>query len=295
MKVRELVSRPAIPGSGSRGIHVEIGYELLFEIAGELFAPLRRSSQGVFFPVPTADHKRAPRTPAFLFQLAEGTGKLHQRGGSAGRINPAEGPGIAMIAQQDPFVGQFAAVNTRLNNRVRLDTVVHLDFQMNLYAAVEAIVDRQRALPLFRRFTTVHVLEQRLGVAPGEWQRDDLRQGARFAWRDTLGAGQRSPAGRGWVSGNDEVIGNRAPLDMALRAPWTIGKNFSPGITIFSGIGVDQHGRSAFALGCQRLESAITVRVGVTHQHDLALHADTVFTQHFVIARIAAVSVNYLG
>src|SRR5262245_20431247 len=95
---------------------------------------------------------------------------------------------------------------------------------MGFHASVEAVLDREGALPFFGRFRAVHVLEQRLGVTPGERQRDDLRQRTRFGRRDALGTGHRGPARRGWIAGNDEVIGNRAPLDVALWPHGPSGK-----------------------------------------------------------------------
>src|SRR3954467_790452 len=62
--------------------------------------------------------------------------------------------------------------------------------------------------------------------------------------------------------------------------------------SVFSRIAVNQHGCSALALGSERLESTVAVRIRVAHKHDLAPYIDSVLAQQFVIFGIAAVRVD---
>ena len=55
-----------------------------------------------------------------LFELAEGAREFHHAGGAAGGIDAAEDPGVAMIAQDDPFVGKLGAANAAFDDVVRL-------------------------------------------------------------------------------------------------------------------------------------------------------------------------------
>ena len=76
-----------------------------------------------------------------LRELAEGAREFHHAGGAAGGIDAAEDPGVAMIAEDDPFVGKFGAANAAFDHVVGLEAVVHFDFQMDFHAvAAEVIV-----------------------------------------------------------------------------------------------------------------------------------------------------------
>ena len=115
-----------------------------------MFSPFGGTGEADFFAVPTADHESAARTHAFFFELAEGAREFHHRRGAAGRIDAAEDPGVAMIAEDDPFVGQLCAADAAFDYVVGLGAVVHFDFQMNFYAlAAEVIVEAAIRLASF--------------------------------------------------------------------------------------------------------------------------------------------------
>ena len=93
-------------------------------------------------------------------------------------IDAAEDPGVAMIAEDHPFVGQFGAADAAFDDVVRLEAVVHFDFEMDFFAvAAEVIGETESALPGFGSDGAVHIFEQRLGVVPGERQRHNFRGG----------------------------------------------------------------------------------------------------------------------
>ena len=166
-----------------------------------------------------------------------------------------------MIAQQHPFIGKLTAANTRFHNRVRLHAGVHVDFYVNFHRAGESIRDRQSALPILWRLGPVHILEKRLGIPPRKRQRGNLRKRARFFRRDVFCTGDGSPTrGRG-IAGHDVIVSDGAALDMAFRAPRAVGKNLAARGTVFGGIRIDEQGRRALALGGERFESAIAVRI----------------------------------
>src|SRR5438132_8940845 len=98
-------------GGGSRDgfVHIEISNQLFLEITGELLAPFRRARERVFFAIPTANHHGAPRTNAALLEFPKSARQLHHRSGPTRRVDSAEHPTVAMIAEQNPFVGQLTA------------------------------------------------------------------------------------------------------------------------------------------------------------------------------------------
>src|SRR5467141_730247 len=128
-------------GSGDGFIDVEIRDELFLQVIGELLAPFRRAGERVFFAIPTADDDSAARADAELLEFAKRTRELHHGGGAAGRIHAAEDPGVAMIAEQNPFFGKLAAANARFDDGVSLHAGVHVHFHVNFYGAGEAIRD----------------------------------------------------------------------------------------------------------------------------------------------------------
>src|SRR5229473_5322308 len=236
-----------------------------------------------------------PAVEAALLEFAKSTRELHHGCGSARRIHAAEDPRVAMIAKQHPFVRQLATANTRFDDRVRLHTRVHVHFYVNFHCTAETIRDGQTAPPILRRFRAVHIFEKRPGIAPRERERGNFRQRARFFRSNMSCARDRGPSGRGGIAGNNVVVSDRAALNVTLRAPRTIGKNFAACGTIFSGIGINEQRRSAFPLGSERLEATIAVRIRVADEYDLPSHTDAVFPEEIVIFRIAAVRVDDFG
>src|SRR6266849_8504312 len=125
------------------------------------------------------------------------------------------------------------------------------------------------------------------------------RQGHDFGQRgclgdwDTLGAWYRSPSRGERISRHHEVVSDRAVLDVVLRPPRSLGKDFSLLVSVFGWIAVDQYRRGAFLLGSERLEATIAIRIRIADQNDFAFHINAVLAQQFVIGWIAAVGVHH--
>ena len=166
-----------------------------------------------------------------------------------------------MIAEQNPFVGQLTAANARFDDGVRLHAGVHVHFHTSFYRAGEAVRDGQSALPIFWRFGAIHIFEKRFGVTPRKWKRGNLWQRVRLLSGDVFCAGDGSPSGRSRIAGNNVIVRDCATLDVALRAPRTIRKNFAARGTIFCGIGINEQSGGALAFGGERLKAAIAVRI----------------------------------
>src|SRR5579863_2948078 len=173
-------SLPVEIRAGCGFVDVDIGDGFSAEFVGELLSPLGGTGEADFLAVPTAHNDRASRAHALLRELAEGASHFHHRRRAAGGIDAAEDPCIAVIADDYPFVREVGATNPALDDVVRLDAVVHLDFEMDFHAlAAETVLNRQSALPVLSipiawREWAVHVFEQRFGIVPGERQRYDF-------------------------------------------------------------------------------------------------------------------------
>ncbi len=85
------------PGDGDIG--VEIGHGVV-EGVTLLLNPFGRAHEAFFFGIPTARNYGAARTPALMEQSAEVNGFKHG-GGSAGGIDRAIDPRVAVIADDD--------------------------------------------------------------------------------------------------------------------------------------------------------------------------------------------------
>ena len=73
---------------------------------------------------------RLGRMPCFR-SCAQIARQFQHRGGAARRIDAAKNPRVAMIAENHPLVGRFAAANARFGNVVGLDARIHVHFHMN--------------------------------------------------------------------------------------------------------------------------------------------------------------------
>ncbi len=200
-----------------------------------------------------------------------------------------------MIAEQHPFIRKLAAANACFDDRVGLHAGVHVHFHVSFHRAGEAIRDGQSALPIFRGFRTIHVLEKRFGIAPRKRERRNLRQRARFFRRDVLCAGDGSPTGSRGITRNNVIVGYRAALNVTLRAPRAIGENFAMCVAVVGRIGINEQGSRVFPFRGERLEAAITVGIRIADENDFALYADAIFPKQIVILRIAAVRVDNFG
>ncbi len=132
--------------AGGGFVDVDVGDGFGAEFVGELLSPFGGTGEADFFAVPTADDEGAAGAHAVFREFAEGAREFHHAGGAAAGIDAAEDPGVAVIAEHDPFVGQFGAADAAFDHVVGLDAVVHLDFQMDFHAvAAEVILDGQAA------------------------------------------------------------------------------------------------------------------------------------------------------
>ncbi len=120
----------------------------------------------------------------------------------------------------------------------------------------------------------------------------DFGRGLGLLDRNALCAGNRRPARRLRVAGDNEVVSDGAALDVIFRAPGAVGIDCTFLVSVFGGIAVNQNCGRAFALGGERFESAIAVRIGIAHEDDFIFDADAVLAQQIVVFGIAAVGVD---
>ena len=77
--------------------------------------------------------------------------------------------------------------------------------------------------------------------------------------------------------------------------PGAIGNDFAFLESVFGGIAVNEKCGGAFALGGERFESAIAVRIGIADEDDFAFDVDALLAQQVVVFGIAAVRVDQRG
>ncbi len=124
-----------------------------------LLDPLGRAHQAFFFAVPTAEDERALRLPSRLQQFADAVYRFEHRRGAAVGIDRAIDPGVAMIAGDHPFVGQFAAAHAADHVPQRAELIVLLEMHLHLRRpGTDVIGEGQRALPLARRIRSAEML-----------------------------------------------------------------------------------------------------------------------------------------
>src|SRR5581483_9210173 len=279
--------------AGGRTVHIDVRYRLLAKLVRKLFTPFGRARESYLFSIPAANYQRSPGTNTLLEQRPQRSRHFHHRRCSAAWVNPSKDPGVTMVAQHDPLILQLGATYAGFDDIIGLDGIVHLDFQMNSNISAEPVAKRQSALPTLGSDGTIHVFKERLRILPGERQSHDLGQrNCLFDW-NALRAWNRGPAWGQRVAWNHEVISDGAALNVALRSPRSLGEDFALLIPVLRRIAVDQDRGCAFALGGERLESAITVRIRVTHQHDLAFHVDAIFAKLGIVFGVAAVGVDH--
>ena len=93
-------------GAGDGDIDVEVGDGVL-QALRVLLDPFGRADQAFFLGVPTAEDDGALGAPALLEQRADAVNRLKHGGGAAVGIDCAVDPGVAMIAGDDPVVGDL--------------------------------------------------------------------------------------------------------------------------------------------------------------------------------------------
>ena len=79
---------------------------------------------------------------------------------------------------------------------------------------------------------------------------------------------------------------------MRFGAPRAVGKHFTSYVAVFRGIGINQQGRGAVFFRSEGFESAIAVRIGITHQNNFPFYVDAIPVQQVVVFWISAVGVN---
>src|ERR1700676_691204 len=97
--------------AGRGFIDIKVGDGFVAEFVGELCSPLGGAGEADFLSVPTTKDQRALGACSCFRQLSQGAGHFHQRGGAAAGIDSAKHPSVAMIAEDDPLVGQLRATN----------------------------------------------------------------------------------------------------------------------------------------------------------------------------------------
>jgi len=248
------------------------------------------------FGIPARQHHGPFRPMAGPGQFAQHPGGLEECCRSAGRIDPAVDPGVAMVAQHDALLRLRAAPDAPRDHPDRAHRVVHPNLDPHLRRPRTHVVGQgQPTLPGVWRHRPAEGLEQRLGIPPGHRHRDDSRNRSRLTAVDTPRAFDRRPSRSQRVTRNDEVVGDRAPLDMALGTPRPLRKDLALAVAVLSRVRIDDQCRDAPALGFPGLESPVAVGHRVAHQRDLAPRVDPLALQPVVVLRIAAVGVDQIS
>src|ERR1019366_7249348 len=158
------------------------------------------------------------RTHSLFLQLAQRARHLHHRRRATGGIDAAEYPGVTMIAEHDPFLGQLRTANSAFDDVVRLDGIVHLDLEMDArLLTAEVVLEGQTALPVRRGDGAAEIFEQVRSVFVRKRKRHYLWSRHGLLQRNTLRSRNRRPARGERIARNQEVVSDRSPLDVALR------------------------------------------------------------------------------
>ena len=99
-----------------------------------------------------------------LEEDADAVDGFEHGGGAAVGIDGAVDPGIAMIAGDDPLIGEFGAGDGADDVPDGGVLVVHFENQVDLDAGTDVVGEGQRALPFARGVGTAEVLEDGRGV-----------------------------------------------------------------------------------------------------------------------------------
>ena len=240
-----------------------------------------------------AKQNRSLRRPSAPLEDPQRPRQLHQRRGSARRIDAPVDPRVAMIADDDHVVRPLAAADHARDGPDRPDAIVGADSQArNRRSGPGTIGERQRTAPGWRHFRTVQRLENDARVLVRQGRADDPRERHGVRRRDPAGVRQRRPSGRQRVAGHEEVVHDAAALDVALGPPRTLRVHLAFHVPVVRGIGIDQDSCGAALLSGQRLESTVAVGHRVAHQRDLAAHVNPARREPVVLGRVAAAGVD---
>src|ERR1039458_10191972 len=214
--------------TGDGHIDIEVG-DRVVESTGLLLDPFGGTDEAFFFSVPTAEDDGAARPPALVNESTEATNGFKHGGGTAGRINCAIDPRIAVIAEDDRCAGILRALDFPDDIPDDAALVVLLGDEVDFYAAgAEVIAERQCALPGLRNPRPCEGLENGCGIVEAERNRDDARLDA-IGTGDIGGASRvrqierGSDAGSFGIAGIPENVIHRAALDASVGTPGTDG------------------------------------------------------------------------
>src|ERR1700690_1635976 len=173
---------------GDSHVYVEVG-DGAVESAALLLDPFGRADEAFLFGVPTAKDDGAARTPSLKEQSADAADGFKHGGGTAGGIDCAIDPRVAVIADDDPCVRVLRAFDFSDDIPDDAALVILLGDEVNFHSGgTEVIAKRQRTLPALRRARPFKRLQNRRGIVRAEWNGDDARLIAVGA-REVLEAG----------------------------------------------------------------------------------------------------------
>ena len=277
-------------------IHVQIRDGFLPQLGCELLSPLGRTRERHLFAVPAAEDERAARPRALLLELAQRLGELHHRRRAARPDRPRRTPTHRDGCRAPPTHPADSLPRMRaFDDVVRLHVGAHVDLRGAERAASRRVDTRSADAPFHSGGAAGPPSFSRMG-----WMsRCDIGSAMTFGTDTASAIGiRRAPAvdAQPGVSGSPGTMKSYAipPRWMWLAGPHGPFGNTSPlHIAVLLRIRIDDHRRRAFALGGQRLESAVAVRVRVADDDDLPFRIDAVLAEHVVVGRIAAVGVDH--
>ena len=230
-------------------------------------------------------------------QCADAVDGFQHGGGAAVGIDGAEDPGVAMIADDDRFIGILCAGNFSDDIPNGAESVVLLQQQVNLHrAGAHVIGEGQRALPGVGRFWTAERLQNGCGVTIGQRGRGNFWLVGGVGERDAFVGGQvwcGGEAWRRWIAGILEEILNRAALDAALGAIGAVRIDISLVIAVVGRIGVDDDSGRTVLLGDVNFDAAEIF--SVADDDDFSFDADVLGGKLSKIFGRAVVGVDDLG
>ena len=172
--------------------------------------------------------------------------------------------------------------------------VVHLQVHVDLRrAGADAIRDRQRAAPRFRRDRSLQPLEQLDAVAIRHRLHRNRRERLDLVHREPLDARLRRPIGRRRIAGIARHVHHAAALNHAPAAERAVGVDLALEVAVLVRIRIDDAGDGAVLGRDLRLDAAPAA--AVAREDDLALHADAELVERLVVGRDAEVHVDDLA
>ncbi len=282
-------------GPAGGGVHVQVGDPVPRQVIGVLLSPLGGGGQRELLRVPGREHDRAPGPDPAAQELPERASDLHHRRRSARRVAAAEDPGIPMIPEDHLLLGVLGPADAGNHGRDPGEPVVHLDSQADPSRPGSDVVgEGEAALPLLGGHGPAQALEDLASVLVGEGGAQDAGEGLRLFPRDAGRARDGGPAGGQRVAGHEEVVHDRAALDVALRAPRPLRIDLTLPVPVVLGVRVDEDPRRPALLRRERLEAAVAVGDGVADECDPPSDVDPHLQQPVVVLGVPAARVDDL-